>query len=225
MEVTCTGCNAKLNIPDEKIPRDQIIKISCPKCKNKITLDTRTPPREESPRPEAESKPAAVEEEKGYNYDDYSGDQALGFFEEGGKLALVMAGNAVHIEKIRGAVEGLGYRFIASPNARDAFGKLRFQHFDLVILSEGFDGQQLDKSSILNHLNHVSMSVRRRIFLALLSDQFKTMDNMMAFAKSANLVINMEDMDRLSGILKKAIADNEMFYRIFQETLVEVGKA
>ena len=38
MEVHCKQCNAKLSIPDEKIPKDQRIKISCPKCKNKITL-------------------------------------------------------------------------------------------------------------------------------------------------------------------------------------------
>ncbi|MFH1481819.1 MAG: zinc-ribbon domain-containing protein [Pseudomonadota bacterium] len=224
MEVTCTSCNTKLNIPDEKIPKDQVIKISCPKCKNKITLDTRTPSGEESPHPDVESKPAASTEEKGYGYDDYSGDHTLGFVEEGAKLALIMDSDAAHIEKIKSAIEGLGYKVISSPNARDAAGKLRFQNFDLVILSEGFDGQQLDNSSILNFLNHVSISVRRRIFLALLSDQFKTMDNMMAFAKSANAVINKGDIDKLSGILKRAIADNEVFYKVFKETLVEAGR-
>jgi len=49
MEVTCTQCNAKLNVPDEKIPKDQAIRVSCPKCKNKITIDPRMALQNEPP--------------------------------------------------------------------------------------------------------------------------------------------------------------------------------
>ncbi|MFH1351149.1 MAG: zinc-ribbon domain-containing protein [Pseudomonadota bacterium] len=225
MEVTCEHCNAKLNIPDEKIPKDQVVKIGCPKCKNKITLDTRQVAEPEPSPAKPESQPASEPEEKGYSYDDYSDDQALGIYEEGAKLALVLDSHAEHSEKIKGTAEGLGYQSIVSLNTRDAIGKFRFHQFDLVILSDGFDGQSLDNSPILNYMNHVSMSVRRRIFLALIGDKFKTMDNMMAFAKSANVVINSREVDKLSSILKKAITENEKFYKVFMDTLAEVGKA
>jgi hypothetical protein len=69
------------------------------------------------------------------------------------------------------------------------------------------------------------MSVRRRIFLALISDNFKTMDNMMAFAMSANVVINTKDIQKLHLILKKAASENERFYKVFMDTMVETGKA
>ena len=119
----------------------------------------------------------------------------------------------------------MGYKFIPTSNARDALGKMRFHHFDLVFLSEGFDGQDLGQSSILNYLNHASMSSRRRIFLALTGDQFKTMDDMMAYSLSANTVINSKDFDKLSGVLKKGIAEYEKFYKIFMDTMVEMGRA
>jgi hypothetical protein len=67
--------------------------------------------------------------------------------------------------------------------------------------------------------------VRRRIFLVFLSSKFKTMDNMMAFARSANVVINSRDLDKLHLVLKKAISENEKFYKVFTDTLSEVGKA
>ena len=51
------------------------------------------------------------------------------------------------------------------------------------------------------------------------------MDHMMAYALSANAVIHSKDMERLSTILKKSISDNEKFYKVFMDTLVEVGKA
>ena len=102
---------------------------------------------------------------------------------------------------------------------------MRFHHFDLIILADGFDNQPLDHSVIVNYLNRLTMSVRRKMFLALISDNFKTMDNMMSFAMSANVVINSKDIEKLHLILKKAVSENERFYKIFLDTLVETGKA
>jgi hypothetical protein len=93
------------------------------------------------------------------------------------------------------------------------------------VLSDGFDGQPIDNSPILNYLNNLSMSLRRKIFLALLGDAYKTMDNMMALAMSANIVVSTKDLDKLHPILKKAITENERFYKVFSDIMVETGKA
>jgi predicted Zn finger-like uncharacterized protein len=211
MEVVCEHCQAKLNIPDEKIPRDQAVKINCPKCGSKVTVGPR-------------GGGSGEKEERAYDYSDYSDDEALGFYEEGTKLALVMAGGEVASATLKAAGEELGYTCVETSNTRDAIGKMRFHHFDLLILSEGFDGQSLNNSPILNYLNHVPMSVRRRMFVALVSEQFKTMDNMMAFAMSANTVISGKDLDKMAVILKKAITENEKFYKVFMDALIETGK-
>jgi CheY-like chemotaxis protein/DNA-directed RNA polymerase subunit RPC12/RpoP len=226
MEVRCQHCKVKLNIPDEKLPKGQLVSINCPKCKQKFIVDTRIKVEKEVPSPpEKEPPKSAPSEDDLYTYEDYSEDESIEFFEEDAKLALVMDSNSEHLEKIKGAVETLGYKFIQSPNVRDAMGKLRFHHFDLLILSNGFDGTDLDDSPIMRYLNHISISVRRKMFLTLLDSRFKTMDNMMAFARSANLVVNEKDIDKLEPILKKAIADHERFYKVFFDTLVETGKA
>ncbi len=218
MEVTCSHCNKTLKIPDEKVPRNQVVKIACPACKNKITIDTRAQAAEETA---AARKPTGDADEAL----DYGDDTSLGFYEEGTKLALVLDSDPGRTERIRPAVESLDYRFVESPNTRDAISKMRFHVFDLVILAEGFDGQPLEHSPIINSINHMPMSVRRKVFLALLGDQFQTMDNMMSFAMSANLVINPDDLDKLGAILKKAIPENERFYKVFMDTLKETGRA
>ena len=207
MEITCEHCRAKLNIPNKKIPKDQRVKVNCPKCKKKIILHPRNA------------------EHGDYGYREYSEDKDLDFFEESSKLTLVMAGNKEHGEKIRSAVESLGYRYITAESTRDAIGKMRFHHFDLIILADGFGGSDLKNSPVINHLNRLSMSIRRKIFLALISYDFKTMDDMMAFALSANVVINPKEMDRFAAILKKALTDNDRFYKVFLDTMAEVGKA
>jgi hypothetical protein len=47
---------------------------------------------------------------------------------------------------------------------------------------------------------------------------------MMAFAKSANLVVSPDDLSNLPLILRKAISDNEKFYKVFVDALKEIGK-
>jgi hypothetical protein len=102
---------------------------------------------------------------------------------------------------------------------------MRFHLFDLVILSDGFDGIEFGQSPIRQHLNRLSMSVRRRMFVALIGDTFNTIDHMMAFALSANLVINRKDLDRLTSILKIAISESQKFYKVYMDTLAEIRKA
>jgi len=209
MDVTCDACGAAFKIPDEKLPPNQVVSITCPKCKGKIKVDTKKPDKDivsgETDEFEQDSSP-------------------LELFEEGTRLALVLNGDDGQINDISSVLEKLSYKPIVAPSIQDAMGKLRLHHFDLIILSDGFGGQNLEGSPVTHYLNHLSMSVRRKIFLALVSDKFKTMDNMMALTLSANLVINPADLSKLRLILNKAIPDHEKFYKIFMDTLKEAGK-
>jgi hypothetical protein len=67
------------------------------------------------------------------------------------------------------------------------------------------------------------MATRRNMFIALVSDRFRTMDNMMALNKSVNLIINVKNIEDIGKILSRGITDNEYFYRVFKETLKELG--
>jgi len=224
MEIRCENCNTKLNIPDEKIPQDQRVTVSCPKCKGKLTLDGRST-RAEKSSPAVDEK-AAPEESRADPSKAYAGEgSALEFYDEGVKLALVAENDPDQSEKIRQAIEGLGYKYVAAEDTNQAISNMRFHTFDLVILTDRFDGIELGQSPVLQYLNHLSMSIRRRMFVALIGDAFNTMDHMMAFTMSANLVINRRDLDKLAGILKNAVSDNEKFYKVFMDTLSEIGKA
>ena len=223
MLITCSQCESKFNVPDEKIPKGKKIKVICPKCRSPIIIGEEIREEKAPPPPEPTEKKEELEEEE-YGYEEYTEDSQLGFFEGDAKLALVLVDDGQIEDLIRPVVEEMGYRFITSPNKRDAIGKMRFHHFDIIILKDGYDGKSIEESPILRYINTLSMSVRRKMFLALISDRFKTMDNMMAFAMSANVVINSADISQIKLILNKAIEENERFYKVFKELLVETGK-
>ncbi|HUT71123.1 MAG TPA: hypothetical protein VMW89_10645 [Desulfatiglandales bacterium] len=249
MDVTCTSCGTKLKIPDSKLPPPQVrmVGITCPKCKSRLKIDRDQPGGGLAPQKKAEVKAQAQpapkkkedvqkptqtrvaeekEESKGplFEYEYEEDVSPLEFYEEGTKLALVLDGDAKHVKEITSALEELTYKTVVPLSTRQTMGKLLFHHFDLIMLSDGFDGLSLQDSPVINYLNSLSMSVRRRIFLALLSKKFKTMDLLKAFGMSANLVINPDDLVNLSLVLKKGISDNEKFYKAFMDTLKETGK-
>lgn len=239
MQVVCEHCKTKINIPDRKVPTGQRVRLNCPKCKKAFSV---APPRakkavKRQPGPALhdetgkfhlrfiQSKPEKTEAEESYGYDDYAEDTDLDFYEEDARLALLMVDAPRQASKVESAVKGMGYRCISSPNSRDAIGKMRFHHFDLVILADGYDGMDLVNNSVMHYLNRLSMSVRRNIFLVLIGDRFKTRDNMAAFALSANVVLNPKELNRFAPILRNAISENEKFYKIFRDIMMEVGKA
>ena len=224
MEITCKKCGAKLSIPDGRVPIGQRLSASCPKCKGTIFIEgPEGKPKNRTPEPENKAMGPGGEKTTGYEYGD--DDSALDVYEEGARLALFMENPSDEIEKVKRGVEELGYRVVSAANTREAIGKMRFHHFDLAVLSDRFDNVELSQNPVIHYLNHLSMSIRRRMFLALVGDAFKTMDEMMAFAMSANVVVNRKDLDKLKGILKKAIVDNKGFYKVFMDTLPEVGRA
>jgi hypothetical protein len=69
------------------------------------------------------------------------------------------------------------------------------------------------------------MSARRDIYVTMISSQYRTMDQMMAFRHSVNLIVNSKNIDDIGKIIQRGLTDHEFFYRVFKDTLKEVGRA
>jgi hypothetical protein len=39
MEIICDNCQKKLNIPDNKIPKDRVAYLNCPGCKKRLAVN------------------------------------------------------------------------------------------------------------------------------------------------------------------------------------------
>jgi hypothetical protein len=215
-------------VPDEKIPAGKRATVACPKCKGKISLGS---PKGSSGGGSFDS----TDPNNGYDAD----EKPFDFIEEEGLTALVCESNPLVRKTIIKALEVLDYQITEAESTRDALKRMRYHNYDLFVINENFDTDNYDlfvinenfdtdnpeSNGILLYLERLSMLVRRNMFIALVSDRFRTMDNMMALNKSANLIINSKNIDDIGKILSRGITDNEFFYRIFKGTLKEVGKA
>jgi len=227
MDVSCEKCQASFKIPDEKVPQGKAFSIKCPKCKEKITVAPQAkqaPAAEAAPASvptfdEAPADEAPVEE----SYD--SSDRPFDFLEEGVETALICEGDPVYRGKIKTALESLGYQVTYPSNSREALKQMRFHVFDMIVVNEKFDTPDPDHNNVLRYLATLTMGVRRNIFVALISDRYRTNDNMAAFHKSVNMVIGVSHIDDIEKVLKHGITENDIFYRVYKESLVKTGRA
>ena len=152
-------------------------------------------------------------------------DKPFDFVEAEGETALVCEADPAVKEKISAAMKSLDYMITEAGSAKDALKKMRFHTYDVVVLDERFDTAAPDENDVLQYLENLSMVTRRQIFVALITDRFRTMDNMAAFNRSVNMIISTKNMDDVATILKRGISENAAFYHVFRETLKKEGRA
>ncbi len=145
-------------------------------------------------------------------------------YEEELRSALVCEDNAEFRGAISNALERLKYSIEFATGADEASEKLKFNQYGIIVLNERFGESTPENNAVYKFLQFMPMSTRRSIFLVLIGKDFKTGDNMTAFAKSSNIIVNEKDIPNLKAILKKSVADNDQFYKVFRESLAKIGK-
>ncbi len=231
MDIVCEHCRKKLSIPDEKVPKGKVFALTCPECKTKITVT----PQDEIPpvaakaahpeKPAEKGEPASKTDDSGQaaaGYDSAPSGNPFEFLEEGAKTAMICEMNAQVRARIRETVEKLGYHILEAPTPRDALKEMRYHTFDLIVINELFGTRDPDMNHILKYLSQLMMTVRRNIFVAVLSERFRTNDNLQAYNKSVNLIVNLKDMDRFGTILEHSINEHDSFYRTFKTLFKEI---
>ena len=222
MQVTCNACQRSMNIPDEKLPKDQAFSITCPGCKNKIKVDQHLQNQQTPSEPDQKETLDAVG--MAVEFDEFEDDdEELVIYEENDQLALIL--DSANQPAWTQVLENRGYKIQVAKSPEHAVHKMKFTHFHLIALHENYGNKNLDGNVVYQTLIEMPMVTRRNIFFALMGSNFKTLSNAQAFQKSANVVINEKDIDKLENVLKKSLSENEIFYKVFKETLHSMGKA
>ncbi|MGD8368995.1 MAG: response regulator [Desulfobacterales bacterium] len=220
MDVVCDKCEAKFKIPDEKVPKGQAFSLACPKCKSKITVDPRSGAAAASG--DGGGGDALAEASTG-DYD--ASDKPFDFLEEGAETALVCESEPDLRAQVRTALQDLGYQIREPKTPIEALKQMRFHVFDVIVLDELFGTEDPDENNVLRFLERMAMDTRRDIFLALITERFRTNDHMAAFNKSVNMVINRKNINDFGTIIKRGVAENVAFYRVFREAMLKTGRA
>ena len=202
MNVTCQNCKIKLNIPDNKIPKNKESVFKCPKCKEKIPVSA-----------PGMSQNDLVKEKK---------SPSLSF--EDRRNALVCIGDDDLKKKIYSTIEQMGFSVEIVNTTNAALKKMDYYIYHLVIMDKTFDKNKRI-TGLIEMINGIDMYLRRRMCLVFVSDEFKTNDDMAALHASVNTVIQLDDINHLDAFLSETLMEHKNFYKVYNESLKMAGRA
>lgn len=150
-----------------------------------------------------------------------SSQENIEFFELGDKTSLICA-DANTVEAAKATLRELGFKSHIAETPEVAVERIRYTTYDCIMVHENFAGSSLRANAVLNHLATLPMAQRRYSFACLIGPSFKTLDAMQAFTHSVHVVINPADLSNLAPILKKGLAEFELLYGAYKETVESV---
>jgi len=152
-----------------------------------------------------------------------SQDTKMEFFEVGDKTSLICADHAT-TDQAKITLRELGFKYHTADAPELAIDRMRYTQYDCIVVHENFAGSSLRTNTVLGYLSQLPMAQRRFSFVCLVGPSFKTLDAMQAFGASVHLVISPFDLPNLTAILKKGLAEFEVLYRTYKETLAAQGE-
>jgi predicted Zn finger-like uncharacterized protein len=204
MNVQCSNCQSRFNIPDHKLPRDRDAVFSCPKCREKIHVpagSSRNPDKDPD-KPASGSRPEAIAQNR--------------------PRALILASDGPFLEPAVTAAGQLGYAVETAADPAEAVRKMAYHVFPLVVMEDRFDP---DGRVISGHMDTVDMSVRRSICLVLMGRSLKTGDPMTALHAGVNGVLGPDTLPDMAAVLSGMIREHADFYRVYTASMKAAGKA
>ena len=236
MDILCNDCRSKFRIPDEKIPAGKAASFACPKCKSRITIDLNDK-RDDAGKGTAGDENIDVLKDVLYGTDSGSfnsekdlldiiyqydaSEKPFDFIETERKTALICETDSALNQPITDTLRSMAYHISNANNTRDALRMMWYHLFDLIVVDENFGTNNPETNPVMKHLEGLEMSVRRNTYVVIISKRFRAMDQMMAFNKSADLIINTGKIDQTEQILKQGLSDHETLYQIYKEYLVK----
>jgi len=199
MQITCRACQGKFRIADEKIPENKSVNISCPKCKKKIRVNGRSSEQEKE-------KSVTSTGELPF---DVLGDE---------QTALLCCNQDSSGSSIQNSLAEIGFKTVFANDSADAIKMSRFHPFDVVVIDDAFDSEIETSKHIYNHLKLLPMTSRRNIFVAFISNNYRTNDHMGAYCQSVNLIVNRKQVPEFKTVFNQAIKENDTFYAVYNET-------
>jgi hypothetical protein len=154
-----------------------------------------------------------------------SPERPFDYRETGNETAMICERDPSLRQKISSALKSLEFNVIDPATAKEALKYSGFHSFNIIIVNENFDEDEQEGNRILKFFESLTMSIRRQTFIVMISSTFPTMDDMNAYNKSVNLIINKEEISEIGLILKKEIEENEYFYQVFKEYHRKYGRA
>lgn len=209
MQANCPQCAQPIVIDDARVP-DKPFGVKCPKCQAVVRLPGRggeaATPAPSAPAPSADEGRASV------------GASARGEARpEGaaahGRRALVALPDRGQAATVAQLLTRLGYSADTLDDWEEGGRLLEQGVYELAATARvaGAGG----KESLYQRINRLSPENRRRLFVLLVGDEFRSGDGTQAYTCMADLVLHSREASGADALLKGTLAERQRLYQAF----------
>jgi len=207
VQVQCPQCAARIQIDDTKVP-DRPFKIRCPRCKTLLSLPgpspapTATEPSPPAPVPEpAIDIPSAEMLERQERLDGSHHDALV-----------ALSGPAA--APVQQALARLGFNVDAVDKIEEGARLLEQGVYEVAVTSRSADPSGKTES-LAQRILRMASETRRRVFVVLVGDEFRSGDGTQAWAAQADLVLNPADASRCENLIRALMVERKRLYQPF----------
>lgn len=233
MQAPCPNCQHTIRIDDAKVP-ERAFSVKCPKCQTVVKFPGKAaaapappPPVAEPPAPapvEAPPPPpTAAASAPAVGLDEMKAQMMAQLRREmGAPAASGNAGRALVALPDRGqagaitmTLNRLGYAVETLDDYDEGARLLEQGVYNMLITSR----QPLagSKESLYQRLGRLQPEARRRVFVLLVGDEYKTGDGTQAFACYVDLVVAAKEAGNCDALLGAVVGERQRMYQAFTE--------
>jgi hypothetical protein len=136
---------------------------------------------------------------------------------------LVCVADQVLTDRVTRAVKGLEWQVVVASAPVSALSQLENTQYDVVLVHERYGGPNPAANPVLQYLQSLPMGLRRASMLCLLCEETPSLDRMAAFRVGANLIVNVQDIEKLQNVLSHMMKEHQSSYAIFDDELSKRG--
>lgn len=214
MQASCPSCNNRIVIDDAKVP-DRPFQVKCPKCQTVVRFPGRPAPAAEATAaaPEAAAESHGPEEVRAQMMAQLRRELATGGAGDGERALVALPTNPAGAMTL--VLTRLGYGVDTFDDAAEG-GRLLEQGVYAVVATARVAGTA-QKESLYQRIARLGGDARRRLFLVLVGDEFRTGDGTQAWACQADLVVNSREVSSVDAVFRSVLAERNRVYQAFSE--------
>ncbi len=139
--------------------------------------------------------------------------------DSGALTALICIGASSAQRTVSTQLVELNYKVHLGLFEEDISLKLATYSYNVVVVEESFGRCKPAENPIVREITRRSGAARRAHLVVLLSRDVPTNDASSAFARSVDLVVNLEDLPNLKPILRRAVSEHAELYTPFLDAI------
>jgi len=210
VQAQCPQCSTRIQIEDAKVP-DRPFKVRCPKCQHVMTL----PGRGEAPAEAAEpAVPPATPPPPPEAPPPMLSQAALERAERAaaGERDAIVALVGPAAEPLQKALEHLGFHVDVVEDIEEGARLLEQGVYEVAVTSRS-TAEPGRPETLAQRMLRMPLDTRRRVFVVLVGEEFRSGDGTQAWASQADLVLHPGDTARAEHLVRATMTERKRLYQ------------